>query len=358
MRKFKAMLLWFTLFLPTAGQAFEPDSLLIKNAMAEGKVVWYSSAPVYANSRIKYEFEDRYPFIKVEIGRWASSQIEGAYELEIKDKDIKVDVLHLSMPPTILKWKQQGYLMHYETPTYAAFPDGFKDEGWWAAARNLTVCIGYNSEAIQSTKAPKTWLDLIDENKNEAWRGKMLMGNIRKGGTRLAQYYVLRELYGTSFWQKIADITAEVEEEKSQDLATFFDNKERPLSVTYLGYYYDDNAIKKGQPVRAVWPTDGVPMVQSPLAIAKDAPHPNAAKLLFEFILSQEGQALFQVLAGDYSVRDDVPPMPGKRPFKELNIIQIDWEKVEQKREECTIEFETLFKKPLDALLLKESADK
>lgn len=334
----------------------QPDSTIIKGAMAEGKLTWYSSTVLDANMRIIYEFEARYPFIEVErVGKMGSTKIKQEFESQIRSNNVKVDVIHLAMPTAIMNWKNKGYLMYYDSDFYDAYPPNAKDEGWWAAARNITVCIGYNSNTLSAKNAPKTWLELIDVNKSQNWAGKLMVGNPQIYATRLVQYYALRELYGPEYWQKIADLTVKVESGPGQ-VRNFFEDEETIVSVSYLGYFYDEQAIKKGKPIRAVWPSDGVPIVPCPIAITKDAPHPNAAKLFMEYILSQEGQALFQVLAGDYSMRDDVPPMPGKRPIKDLNIIKIDWEKFEKKKSECIMEFQQFFKKQLDKALLESTS--
>ncbi len=50
------------------------------------------------------------------------------------------------------------------------------------------------------------------------------------------------------------------------------------------------------------------------MSLTKGAPHPNAGKLLFEFILSPEGQGLVSK-AGELPVSPDVAPVdPSLRP--------------------------------------------
>ena len=67
-------------------------------------------------------------------------------------------------------------------------------------------------------------------------------------------------------------------------------------------------------PVRGVWPKEGVPSEPWTSAILKRAPHPNAARLFLDFLLSQEGQALYVQTMGWSSARADVAP-PG---FKDM----------------------------------------
>jgi len=59
-------------------------------------------------------------------------------------------------------------------------------------------------------------------------------------------------------------------------------------------------------PVLGVWPKEGVPREPWTAGILKRAPHPNAAKLFMDFMLSQEGQTLYVKIMGWSSARSDV----------------------------------------------------
>src|SRR5262249_61280469 len=59
-------------------------------------------------------------------------------------------------------------------------------------------------------------------------------------------------------------------------------------------------------PVRGVWPNEGVPSEPWTAGILKRAPHPNAARLYIDFLLSPEGQAIYVKLMGWRSARPDV----------------------------------------------------
>ena len=73
-----------------------------------------------------------------------------------------------------------------------------------------------------------------------------------------------------------------------------------------------------------VYPKEGVPFVPGYACITADAPHPNAGRLFFDFLLSEEGQAVMQEI-GVYSARPGMPPVPNKPLLSELNLVNIDW---------------------------------
>ena len=49
---------------------------------------------------------------------------------------------------------------------------------------------------------------------------------------------------------------------------------------------------EKGEPVEIVYPTEGTPIIIGPSGVMKNAPNPNAARLLQSFMFSPECQQL------------------------------------------------------------------
>jgi ABC-type Fe3+ transport system substrate-binding protein len=81
---------------------------------------------------------------------------------------------------------------------------------------------------------------------------------------------------------------------------------------------------KKGGPIAAVLPDEGVPMTLYALCIPKNGPDLEAAKRYVDFALGKEAQTLWQEKFATPVLRDDVPPYPreyGLRPLKEVKII-------------------------------------
>jgi ABC-type Fe3+ transport system substrate-binding protein len=99
-------------------------------------------------------------------------------------------------------------------------------------------------------------------------------------------------------------------------------------------------SARKGAPSGWV-KLEPAPVELDAVGLLKDAPHPNAAKLLLEFLLSEEGQKVFQKF--DYlPTLPSVPPtVAGLRPnegnFKanflkpeDINRHVTEWQKVAQ----------------------------
>src|SRR3546814_12191343 len=52
-------------------------------------------------------------------------------------------------------------------------------------------------------------------------------------------------------------------------------------------------AIKKGAPLKVIYPTEGIPVTASAAGVVKTAAHPNAARLYMNWCLSKEGQSVW-----------------------------------------------------------------
>ena len=78
----------------------------------------------------------------------------------------------------------------------------------------------------------------------------------------------------------------------------------------YAGYLLHK---EKGAPIAFVAPDDGLPATPLLNGVADRAPHPEAARLFVDWMMSQRGQAHQQNDKYLYygSVRKDAPPMPG-----------------------------------------------
>ncbi|MGH7156281.1 MAG: ABC transporter substrate-binding protein, partial [Acetobacteraceae bacterium] len=90
---------------------------------------------------------------------------------------------------------------------------------------------------------------------------------------------------------------------------------------------------------------EGTPLTTVPAGILVGAPHPNAAKLFIDFILSKEGQELLDTkLYGMYSMRSDVPPPAGQPPLSAIHpLLPEDLAAYVQASRDFPQHFESLF---------------
>lgn len=97
-----------------------------------------------------------------------------------------------------------------------------------------------------------------------------------------------------------------------------------------------EDVIRNSWPIciAVVYPTEGAPSIPDCEAIAKNAPHPNAAKLFMSFIVSRETQQYLADAAGLRSFRPDAKLKPGVVPLSQIKLLPSDPEAQEAATEE------------------------
>ena len=95
-----------------------------------------------------------------------------------------------------------------------------------------------------------------------------------------------------------------------------------------------------------VYPHEGMPLVIASVAILAAAPHPNAAKLFLDFLLSQEGQQLLNTdILQTYSLRPDVPVPADQPPLADTKpLLPTDFDDYVAASEKFEQRFRSLFR--------------
>jgi len=143
---------------------------------------------------------------------------------------------------------------------------------------------------------------------------------------------------GREFFQKLAALKPEMRKGHilvAQLLAA------GELSVCLTIYSGNADSIKaKGGPIDwvAVEPLVGRPQA---IALAANAPHPNAARLLMRWLMSPEGQELLVDNVNQYSARRDVTKTPlGQPPLSQLKINAFSNERIVNEGHALAVEFD------------------
>jgi len=262
----------------------QPKDPVLDAAKKEGKVVFYSSEDRTALAEPVKAFDAKYG-IPIELNRQSTGRILKVAQSEFETNTVRSDVLDITNPLVFFDWKKKGYLKQWK-PSHAdeQVSDRFRDgEGFIWSRRLLISCIGYNKKALREADAPKSWQDLL----TTKWKGKVATAGPEAGPTFGWIVYISHK-YGWDYFDKLYandSIVAPSSDETVALLAT----GERPLAVVNCFDILEAGA--QGSPIGNVFPTDGLAPWWAGLAIPKAAPHPNAALLLANFVMSAEGAA-------------------------------------------------------------------
>jgi iron(III) transport system substrate-binding protein len=309
---------------------------LIDAAKQEGAVVWYTAIELSAAEKVAKAFEAKYG-VKVEVNRTGSERVMQRVMQEAQAKVKAVDVIHSADAGHFVLLKSQKMLAQYRPASFAKYAtDGSDPDGTYFAWRFVLATPAYNPDLIKAEDAPKTWKDLLDPK----WKGKMVSAHPGYSGNILTWSAALIDLYKTDYLDSLAKQDVMLVQ-SALDPVTKVTAGERALAINGSEYTFW-NAKKKGSPVEAIYPTDGVPLATSPSAIAADAPHPNAAKLFHEYIFDLEAQQSL-VDAGQYSGHPDVTYPPDRKKLSDLKILTQDENKLEQNAEQLKRVFTKAF---------------
>ena len=281
MRKSLHFLL-FTLSVVTASAAFAQDAAMIQAARKEGSVAWYTSLALPSSTAIAQAFKTKYTGIDVEVHRTGSERVLQRVMQEATAGIKNADVIHTSDAGHFVLLKDKGLLLQYTPKGVESFPAGFKDKnGFYFGMRATLSVIAHNPKIVPEKDAPNSWKDLL----NSKWSGKMVSGHPGYSGIIMTHVLALVNLYGWEYFRDLAKNKLHMVQ-SANDPAGVVASGERPVGVNGAEYFYY-KTLKQGNPIKIVYPKEGVPLVVSPVAIAKDAPHPNAAKLFHRIYLFQ-----------------------------------------------------------------------
>jgi iron(III) transport system substrate-binding protein len=336
--KLKSCLLMLALCFVSVCLARAQDPQLVQAARKEGKVVWHTSLALPSSTAISHYFENKYKGIEVEVHRNGSQRVLQRFMQEASAGLKNADIVHTSDAGHFELLKDKGMLMKFTPQSVAGFPDGFKDKaGFYYGMRATLSVIAHNPKIVAEKDAPKTWKDLL----NPKWSGKMVTAHPGYSGIIMTHVLALVNVYGWDYFRDLAKSKLHIVQ-SANDPAGVVASGERPVGVNGAEYFYY-KTLKQGNPIKIIYPKEGVPLVVSPVAIAKDAPHPNAAKLFTEFIFSKESQQLLADKEGLYTGHPEVTYPADKPKLKDLKLLAADADELEKRNAEIKKRFTEFF---------------
>jgi iron(III) transport system substrate-binding protein len=328
---------------PTRAAAPPPTSVtpaLIEAARKEGKLSYYSALELNVAERLGKAFEAKYPGIAVRVERSGAERIFQRIAQEQASGINAVDVANSTDPAHYLDWKAKDWLAPYVPDDVARhFPaDQVDPDGMYATSCGWIEVIGYNTNLVKPEEAPKSYGDLLDPK----WQGKIVKAHPGYSGAIMTATFVLARELGWSYFERLA-------RQKVLQVQSAADPPKKLLlgerAVMADGNDYNLLLLKdQGQPVEAVYATEGSPLIIVPSGVFRNAPNPNAARLFQSFFFSAEGQ---QLLVDNYAHRSfhaQIEEKPGHPPLATLKLLKSDPAAVLAQAEEIKARYAKLFK--------------
>lgn len=277
-----AGLLALTLAVAAAGPpapvaaAQAPDAAL---ARREGTVTLYTTIAERDLAPIIRPFEARYG-IEVQVWRAGTDKVLQRSVAEYAAGRHDVDVIHFGSPE-MEALAREKVLQPVDSPTHRDLqPGSVPPHRQWAATMLSVWVQAYNTRLIRREELPRTYRDLLQpkwkgklgvEGKNQDWFAAVVEVN-GGGETGLRFFRDLMATNGLSVRQGHSLLTNLVV------------SGEVPLALSVYSYM-PEQARKKGAPID--WFVIEPAIARSnAVGIARRAPHPHAARLLYEYLLT------------------------------------------------------------------------
>jgi iron(III) transport system substrate-binding protein len=278
-------------------------------ARKEGAFSLYTTLVPEGSNPLQEAWEKKYPWVKTSFTRTASAAQIQRILAESRTGKANADVVMGSGSDALEEVK---LLQPFSSPEMEAYPKEYvgKDNLYFTY-RLASFGIGYNTRFVTGNDIPKSWEDLL----NPKFKGHMIWSPSRDtGGPFLINH--LRTIWGEKKADEYFDKLAKQDVVKSTAsvralLDLVIAGEHWILITTSLNHAVD--SADKGAPVWFASP-DPVHTRADHVMLPNNAPHPHAAMLFIDFLLSKAGQTVLQ--ENEFQVsRPDVEPTKIQRPM-------------------------------------------
>jgi ABC-type Fe3+ transport system substrate-binding protein len=299
------------LLFGSAFAAQAADQALIDAAKKEGSVTWYTTLIVNQTAQPAADaFEKKYG-IKVNYIRNDSTEIVIRVLNEAKAGQVQADLMDgVSGTPVL---KRAGVVENWLPDVASQLPKEYSDpERGWIATSLYIHTIAYNTDLVKKDDAPKTLDDLLAPK----WKGKMALSaspsSTGVGGFVGFVLLSMGEERGVDYLKKFGAQNPNILQVSTRQVVDQMMAGEYPLAPHSLSHHIAFSA-NRGAPIAWI-PTKPAALSAFLVLTLFKGPHRNAGKLMVDFLMSEEGQAIFR--DADYiPVLPNVPPKdPSLRP--------------------------------------------
>jgi iron(III) transport system substrate-binding protein len=279
---------------------------IVAAARREGKVVVYSATDRSVAEPLLRDFAELYPGIVVEYHDLITGPMFDLYVDEVARGAVAVDVLWSPAMDLQMKLANDGLALAYESPEAEKLPS-------WAVWRNEAYATTlepfvFVHAAGRAGEIPQSHAELVKllESHPERIRGRVATYDPEKSAIG---YLLLTQdsridpgfpdairAYGRSALELDGTTSAMINGVRSGELLLAFN----------VNGSYALAAQRSAPDLQIVYPSDYVLAASRIAIIARQAPHPNAAKTFLDYLLSSRGQEVLANRCSLFSIRTDV----------------------------------------------------
>ena len=276
-------------FLPAGAQglfSYEGADRMDRIAAAakkEGTLTLYTTIAEKDLPTILGPFEKRHG-IKVNVWRAGTDKVLQRAVTETRAKKHDFDVVHFGAPE-MEALSREKVLQPVASPVHKDLMQGAVPAHREWAATILSVWVqAYNTQAVKKEDLPKTYKDLLDPK----WKGKLGIEAKNDDWFATVVHLLGGEQQGVKFFQELVAKNGISPRQGHTLLNNMVVSGEVPMALTVYNYM-PEQAKKKGAPIDWFAIEPAIARANA-VGVARNAPHPNAGLLLYEYLLGPEGQ--------------------------------------------------------------------
>ena len=284
---------------------------IVAAAKKEGTLTLYTTIAEKDLPAIVKPFEQKYG-IKVNVWRAGTDTVLQRSVTEYQAKKYDVDAVHFGAPEMEALTREK-VLAPVASPVHADLQPGSVPAHRAWAATILSVWVqAYNTNVVKKSDLPRTYQDLLDPK----WKGKLGIESKNDDWFATVVHQMGGEQQGLKFFQELVAKNGISPRHGHTLLNNMVVSGEVPLALTVYNYM-PEQAKKKGAPLDWFAIEPAIARANA-VGVTRNAPHPNAALLFYEYLLGPDGQKAM--------VSVDYVPTNTKveSPLKGIRIVQTD----------------------------------
>lgn len=273
----------------------ERQRLLETQARTEGRVIFYSVSTDM--DKLLGAFREKYPYLVIDQYRAGGAALTSKILNESR-AGMSADVIAMNATPawTIM---DRGLVSPYVSPALDGIRDEFRSSNnLWVGFIQYLLVAGYNTNLVSKVTVPGSYDELLD---------KKWTKHIGIDQTDWDWFQILANVWGetkaTQFLTNLMALQPNVRRGHTLQ-AQLLAAGEFAIS-TVLYDYRVKQMRRQGAPIEAILWAPAIAQADM-LLLARGAPHPSAAVLLIDWLLSREAQTLIEQELRRNSVRKDL----------------------------------------------------
>jgi len=260
-------------------QGADREQRLIADAKKEGVINLYCVMGLEQMNPIAQAFEKKYG-VKVNIWRSSSENVLKRAVTEAQAKRFEADVFEIG-GPELEALHREKLLQQIRSPYFQELiPQAITSHQEWVGNRVNVFVHAYNTGKVKKEELPKTYQDLLDPK----WKGRLGVeaANLDWFSTLIRE---LGEEKGLRLFKDIVAGNGLSVRKGHPVLVSLVASGEIPLALATYGYFVDKLKKEKAAPIDWFIIPPAIARITG-VGVAKKAPHPHAALLFYDFMLS------------------------------------------------------------------------